>query len=51
MHYELPLACVHWLAVKHSFALIMLQMVLVFQTNIDHCTSLTHDKNLLTNFV
>lgn len=47
MYYVSPLdSCIHWLAVKHSLALIMLQIALVFQTYSDQCTSLIRDRNI-----
>lgn len=51
MYYILPLdPRIDWPAVKHSLALIMLQMVFAFQTNIDQCTPPTRDKNACTHW-
>lgn len=42
MYYVSPLdGCIHWLTVKHSLALIMLQIMSVFQTNTDQCRAST----------
>lgn len=49
MYYVLPLdPSVDWPAVKHSLALIMLQMVFAFQTNIDQWAPPARDKNACT---
>lgn len=52
MYYILPLGCcIDWPAVKHSLAFIKLLMVFVSQTNIDHYTFHTRDKNQRTQSV